>query len=386
MKLLAIVGESSTVENFLRQSNLDGWNAISRKVEEIHLVIFTYISKNSIFYLSEKIVLHAIWIPPLFSKNPLLRLTYATMYAIRLFKKIKKFDIIIFLTGSIYIFSCFLFRLLLFKHLVVIVLGNDFEIRLKLGDVSIWRKLSSRVLNLLELACIMLSDRVLCVGISLSKALLARGIPSSKIRIVFNGVNTRKFLPRKKNSCGKKFRLLYAGRLSPEKRVNVIIQAFKLLKKYGVKGIELKIVGDGPLKTCLTRYARNLEDITFIERQQHDKMPSIINDSDILILTSISEGLPSIVLEAMACGKPVICTPVGDIPYIIKDGVNSFLLNNVSERNSFELAERLKMLILDKEYCKKVGLRARKAVEKLFDWDRIGERYYHCFREILGET
>jgi len=383
--VVAIVGESSTVEDFLKQSNFDGWYAISRNVEELHLVLFTHIREDTIFYLPEKITLHAIWIPPPFSKNPLLRLTYATIYMIRLFKKIDK-DKIILLMGGMYIFSCLLLRFLLFKPMVMIMLGNEFEIRLKCGDVSIWRKVYSRVLNLLELVCIMLCDRVLCVSINLAKVLLRYGIPSSKIRIVFNGVDTHKFSPRRKDSCVKKFRLLYAGRLSPEKRVHIIIQAFKLLKKWGIKDIELKIVGDGPLKTCLIRYAKDLDDITFIERQPHDKMPSVINDSDILILTSMSEGLPSIVLESMACGKPVICTPVGDIPYIVKDMVNGFLLKHVSESNSFELAERLRMLIFNKEYCEKVGLQARKTVRKLFNWDEIGKRYYRCFREILEKS
>jgi|YelNatPaOPRAMG01_1025707.scaffolds.fasta_scaffold03649_6 glycosyltransferase involved in cell wall biosynthesis len=385
MKLLAIIGESSTAKDFLMSSNFDGWYAISRNVEELHLVLFTHNQEEYISSLSEKITLHVMRIPLSLSKNSLLRLTYETIYMIKMFKR-NKFDIIILLTGSMYVFSCFLLRLLLFKPIIIIMLGNDFEIRSKLGNLSVWKKLSSKALNLLEWICIMLCNRVLCVGINLAKTLLRYGIPSSKISIVFNGVDTRKFSPKEKKSYVKKFRLLYAGRLSPEKRVHIIIQAFKLLKECDVKNVELKIVGDGPLKNYLIQYSENLDNITFIEKQRHDKMPDVINDSDVIILTSISEGLPSIVLEAMACGKPVICTPVGDLPYIIKDGINGFLLNNVSERNSFELAERLKMLILDKEYCKKVGLQARKAIEKLFDWDRIGERYYHCFREILGET
>jgi glycosyltransferase involved in cell wall biosynthesis len=73
-----------------------------------------------------------------------------------------------------------------------------------------------------------------------------------------------------------------------------------------------------------------LNDIEFIEWINHDELPIYLNKLNLLVIPSYTEGLPNIMIEAMACGTPVLATPVGSIPDFIKDGNTGFLMENNS--------------------------------------------------------
>jgi glycosyltransferase involved in cell wall biosynthesis len=124
----------------------------------------------------------------------------------------------------------------------------------------------------------------------------------------------------------------YVGRFSEEKGVLNLILAIKNIIIY-YKYIKLIIIGDGDLREKINHLIieNSLEGwISVYNWCEHEKLPEVLNEIKLLIIPSFTEGLPNIMLEAMACGTPVLCNNVGSIPDIINDGQNGFLMNNNS--------------------------------------------------------
>lgn len=151
-----------------------------------------------------------------------------------------------------------------------------------------------------------------------------------KINIIYNGCDLDKIREINVSPTGshKSFRLVYVGRLDQNKNVKLQIQAVKILRSKGVN-TELFIIGGGESESELKNYAVEADYIHFMGYQQNPY--SYIKDSDALILTSYSEGFPTVIVEAMALGKPVITTSVAgteelinqDTGYIVDWNVNS---------------------------------------------------------------
>ena len=124
----------------------------------------------------------------------------------------------------------------------------------------------------------------------------------------------------------------YIGRLSPEKGVLNLVKSIPLI--IGDKeDINFSIIGNGKLMSEIQEYIvnNNLQKNLNLEGWvNHDDLGAYLNDFKLLILPSYTEGLPSIILEAMACGTPVLCTSVGSVPDLIKNGENGFLLDDNS--------------------------------------------------------
>jgi glycosyltransferase involved in cell wall biosynthesis len=120
----------------------------------------------------------------------------------------------------------------------------------------------------------------------------------------------------------------YVGRLSPEKGTMQFVEAIPLVLRE-VKDARFIITGDGSLRSSVEAYVRmnGLEDrVSVMGWVPHDELPEILNKLRLLIMPSYTEGLPNVMLEAMACGTPVLATPVGAIPDVIVDGETGFLM------------------------------------------------------------
>ena len=125
--------------------------------------------------------------------------------------------------------------------------------------------------------------------------------------------------------------LVFVGRLSEEKNPMRLLDIVSEIKKTK-KDISLAVVGDGKYKEIMEKevYNKNLtSNVTFYGFLSNPY--KILKDSSIMIMTSIREGLPMCILEALALGTPVVSTPVGAIKDIITDGVNGFLCNENTE-------------------------------------------------------
>lgn len=120
----------------------------------------------------------------------------------------------------------------------------------------------------------------------------------------------------------------FVGRLSPEKNIPTLLQCAKLLPE-----VSFVIVGDGPQKNVLQKMAINLKNVYFIG--QVSNVEDFYASFDILMLSSIIEGLPLVILEAMAVGTPIIAPDVGAISEVITDGISGLLVWNSSNASLF---------------------------------------------------
>jgi len=128
------------------------------------------------------------------------------------------------------------------------------------------------------------------------------------------------------------------------------------------------IGGDGPLRSGIENYLaeQNLTDrVTMTGWIPHDDLPDHLNRLRLLIIPSYSEGLPNIMLEAMACGTPVLATPVGAITDIIKEGKTGFIMENNTPAC---IAEQITRVLTDTN-LEKIAAGAKKVVEENFTFE-----------------
>jgi glycosyltransferase involved in cell wall biosynthesis len=109
---------------------------------------------------------------------------------------------------------------------------------------------------------------------------------------------------------------------------------------------------------------------------RHD-IPSLLADAAFLVLTSEVEGLPNVVLEAMACGRAVVATDAGDVPYLIDDGKTGFV---VPREDKAALTSRMATLLEDRELCRRMGEAGRMKAEQEFGLDRLRSETFAAYR------
>jgi glycosyltransferase involved in cell wall biosynthesis len=155
--------------------------------------------------------------------------------------------------------------------------------------------------------------------------------------------------------------VLYAGRLSPEKNIDVVARA--------TAGLPRVIAGDGPLRHLVP------DALGFVSPET---LADLYDRAAVVVLVSQMEGLPNVVLEAMAHGKTVIATPVGGIPTLIEDGRTGFL---VPVGDAAALRETIELVLGDAALRRRVGQAARARVSDYCSWDRVTERTLQVYAE-----
>lgn len=182
---------------------------------------------------------------------------------------------------------------------------------------------------------------------------------------------------------GGVFRIGTVGRLVAAKDYAALINAFKKLIEEGLN-TELIFVGDGPERSRLESMVKDLEIaqyVRFLGFQADVK--SSLSKFDIFALSSLTEGIPIAMLEAMAMGVPVVATRVGGIPEVIEDNVDGLL---VEARNPLALADALMKLIKDNSFRKRIGETSRTKVARLFSCKVICEQYEKLYSDLLSRA
>ena len=186
----------------------------------------------------------------------------------------------------------------------------------------------------------------------------------------------------KKNINERKNIVGYVGRIRKEKGVMNFVEAVPLITR-GHKDVEFLIGGDGDLLNEIRRIKdANGYKITLPGWISKEEIPDYLNELKLLVLPSYTEGLPTGVLEAMACGTPVLATSIGAIPDVIKDGETGFILKN----NSPECIAENILRALNYRNIDKIVRNARKLVEEKYTYEAAVERYKEILNKILEDN
>lgn len=208
------------------------------------------------------------------------------------------------------------------------------------------------------------------------------GIPKEKIVLIFNGIEVpqRDFQPERKQNHGKdEFVIGTMGRLHRQKGMDIFLNAAKMALAQ-VPGCRFLIAGEGPEKEALQSLARKLNIQSKLEFSGWARNPyEFISMLDIFVLASRWEGMPNVILEAMALSKPILATRVGGITDLIEDGQEGLLIEAESVT---ACAAGMLRLIQDPSLRQKLGqLAQKKAIEK-FSLQRMVSSYQALYESL----
>ena len=177
-------------------------------------------------------------------------------------------------------------------------------------------------------------DLVITMGTRAIEFFRGRGL-ENRFHVVSGGIDSARFHAA---SAAADFDLVLTCRLVPIKRVDLFLQTVQAVSRH-LPNVRAVIVGDGPLRTQMEAAARDLgitSNVTFAGQQ--DNVEDWLRRSRVFMLTSDSEGLSLALIEAMMTGLPAVVSKVGDLPDLVEDGVNGFL---VAERTAEAFAAPL---------------------------------------------
>lgn len=174
------------------------------------------------------------------------------------------------------------------------------------------------------------------------------------------------------------------GRLVPIKNHRLFLDAARqVFNKKLQKKVWFVVIGDGELRDELKDYAKNLGlDNRVIFTGWERDLASVYADLDIVVLSSINEGTPVSIIEAMASAKPVISTDVGGVKDVVTNNENGFLVKSGSIE---ELSSRISELLLDDEKRRHFGLKGREAVRYRYSSQRLISDIKRLYEECLTE-
>jgi len=175
----------------------------------------------------------------------------------------------------------------------------------------------------------------------------------------------------------EKTHILGVGSLLPVKRWDRLLEAVLKLKSAGYDCL-LKIAGEGPLRGALEHQTRDLgltDRVMFMG--QVDDISNLFSKTTFLVHTSDIEGCPNVVMEAMACGRPVVATNAGDVPFLVEDGKTGFV---VRRGDTNMLADRMMRLIADRHLCKRMGESGRAKAQREFGTDLLVSRTLDAYK------
>ncbi|MGL5810690.1 MAG: glycosyltransferase family 4 protein [Nocardioides sp.] len=205
-------------------------------------------------------------------------------------------------------------------------------------------------------------------------------------KLITPGVDVGRFVPGAAPAPG---RLLYVGRIeraSAWKGLHILLRAFAELRG-GLPGAELHLVGDGDGASDLRKLAADLgvtDAVSFLGAVDHDRLPEHYQQAMAVVLPSLTaaESFGMTLIEAMACGRPVIGSAVGGIPFVIRDEIDGLL---VEPGEVSALARACRRVLVDPDWAGRLGAAGRTAAEARFSWDRRTHEMLETLREIRKE-
>ena len=207
-------------------------------------------------------------------------------------------------------------------------------------------------------------------------------IGKDKVFFISSGVDTKEFYPSDKKL--KNIEILSVGRFVKKKGFVYLIEAFSRVSK-DFPEAKLRLIGghsgDEEYKKIKKTIKRlGLDDKVILGIAAHEEMRGYYSNCALYVQASLAEGLPKTLLEAMACGLPVIATNIDGHKDAVKDAYNGFL---VDPENSDQLNEKMIYLLKNRKVGKLFGERNVRIVKERFTWDKIAQKYDLLYKKLI---
>lgn len=249
-----------------------------------------------------------------------------------------------------------------------------------LADLEWYRPWRNRIIRQIY----RLSTYVVVNSDAVGELLIQRDdLPREKIRVIYNGVDIERFA----RAQGNEGRLLH-GMDGRRKLIAVVANMYSSVKGHAYLVAAARrvcqnlpeamfvLIGDGPERPKVEQQVRELGlEKNFVFLGHRKDVGELLVDCDLSVLPSTAEGLPNVVLEAMAAGLPVVATCVGGTPEIIENGISGLL---VPSRDPRTLAEAILRVLLDRELANRLGRAGQERVQTRFSFDRL----IRCLEEL----
>jgi len=254
-----------------------------------------------------------------------------------------------------------------------------------LGPIFFERRLLNTAIRAYEgTACkliVGLSDMIIAVSKAVKAQAVLLGAEPSDVAVIPNGVDSSEFKPGGTRDPKGPKRIACVGRLIHNKGVQFLVEAAPLVLA-SHPDVEFVIVGEGPMREHLVRMTEKLgvkHAFRFV-----GKVPSVadvLRECHLFVRPSLTEGMPLTVLEAMACGLPVVASSISGTPEVVLDGETGML---VEAGNVGQLADAITKLLSDESYAMKIGYNALRLVKEHYSWDNTAELTLRVYEEVLA--
>ena len=227
------------------------------------------------------------------------------------------------------------------------------------------------------------SKKIICNSYYCSSSLVNnQSIRKNKVITIHNGIDiTRYNINSSKTNSNKKV-IGTVGRLEHQKNHKLFLQIAKsTLDKYDNHKPEFIIIGDGELYSELNEYSKELgiEDNIKFYGERHD-LNILYKNMDVFVLTSFFEGLPNVIMEAMASGLPVVATDAGGTSELVKNNITGFLCPS---GNADILADKVDYLLQNEQEAIKMGKKGRERIKTDFSIDKMVSSTEKVYSDIL---
>jgi glycosyltransferase involved in cell wall biosynthesis len=226
------------------------------------------------------------------------------------------------------------------------------------------------------------ADFVICISSFVRSQLMLLSDYSHWNKFVVSrlGVDPQVFSPMPKTNAGEAVEILCVGRLTPAKGQHLLIDAVDRLAVDG-RQVRLRLVGGGPDETSLREHAGRTEFpdcVVFEGAVNQDRIRSLYAAADIFCLPSFAEGIPVVLMEAMAMGIPCVTTNITGIPELIRNGIDGLL---VAPSDVEAQVAALAQLIDDKALRERLSGSGRTRIQERYDLRRNVEQLAGHFAE-----
>lgn len=208
---------------------------------------------------------------------------------------------------------------------------------------------------------------------------LAQKADPYPVKVIPNGIDTDFFSPGVNKKTDRDFQFLFSGRFSEQKNLFFMLRRLSKLKNNRFQKLTLHMAGDGPLNKQLHEFAQRsglAKNIKWYGWVNKDKLLELYQNADCFLNPSVYEGMANAVLEAMACGLPVIASNVAGNNEVIIHGKNGFLFDPASGQ---EMETVIKKIIQSPELHIQMGLNARQTMVATLSWRKTAQAYLKNF-------